>query len=64
MHNKIEYNLYKMLEEASDAVAQTLLGMMYQNGKGVPQNDAEAVQWYRKAADQDQAGAQFNLGLI
>ena len=30
--------------------------------KGVPQNYAEAVRWYRKAADQGYADAQFNLG--
>jgi TPR repeat protein len=29
----------------------------------VPQNDAEAVKWYRLAADQGDARAQFNLGF-
>ena len=28
---------------------------------GVPQDDAEAVRWYRLAADQGQALAQYNL---
>jgi hypothetical protein len=27
------------------------LGEMYANGRGVAQDDAEAVHWYRKAAD-------------
>ena len=31
---------------------------------GVPQDVAEAVRWYRLAADQGQAGAQFNLGAM
>ena len=35
---------------------------MYENGKGVPQDDAEAVKWYRMAAEQGDADAQFNLG--
>jgi TPR repeat protein len=35
---------------------------MYANGQGVPQDYAEAVRWYRKAADQGLAHAQFNLG--
>jgi len=47
-----------------DAFAQFNLGVMYENGEGVPENDAEAVKWYRKAADQGLADAQFNLGLM
>ena len=35
---------------------------MYYNGKGVLQNDAKAVVWYTKAAEQGEASAQFNLG--
>ena len=31
---------------------------------GVPQDDTEAVQWYRLAAEQGYAKAQFNLGLM
>ena len=37
---------------------------MYDNGEGVPENDAEAVKWYRKAADQGYAKAQSNLGVM
>jgi hypothetical protein len=36
--------------------------LMYNNGEGVPENDAEAVNWFRKAADQGHALAQYNLG--
>jgi TPR repeat protein len=35
---------------------------MYDNGQGVPQDYATAVRWYRKAAEQGYAKAQFNLG--
>ncbi|MEY3876557.1 MAG: hypothetical protein RLZZ191_240, partial [Pseudomonadota bacterium] len=35
---------------------------MYANGDGVPENDAKAVEWYTKAADQGHAEAQNNLG--
>ena len=31
---------------------------MFEKGRGVAQSDEEAVQWYRKAADQGHAGAQ------
>ena len=37
---------------------------MYQKGKGVPQDDAEAVKWYHKAAEQGDADAQNNLGVM
>ena len=50
--------------EQGDAEAQFNLGVMYANGRGVPQDDSEAVRWYRLAADQGHAGAQFNLGAV
>jgi TPR repeat protein len=37
---------------------------MYHNSKGVPQDYAQAVTWFRKAADQGDADAQFFLGLM
>ena len=37
---------------------------MYANGKGVPQDYAEAVKWYRRAAGQGDALAQHNLGAM
>jgi hypothetical protein len=37
---------------------------MYYEGRGVPQDDAEAARWYRKAAEQGYAEAQFNLGSM
>ena len=36
---------------------------MYANGRGVPQDGAEAVRWRRLAAEQGHADAQFNLGF-
>ena len=39
------------------------LGFMYANGQGVPQDYAEAVKWYRLAAEQGDEKAQFNLGF-
>ncbi len=37
---------------------------MYENGQGVPQDYAQAMIWFRKAADQGEADAQFNLGVM
>ena len=50
--------------ELGDAVAQFRLGWMYANGKGVPQDDKEAVKWYQKSAEQGFSKAQYNLGLM
>ena len=37
---------------------------MYGTGRGVPQDAAEAVRWYRLAAEQGIASAQNNLGVM
>jgi hypothetical protein len=37
---------------------------MYYEGKGVSQNYAEALKWYRKAAKQNDPKAQHNIGVI
>ena len=37
---------------------------MYNLGLGVPQDYTEAIQWYRQAAEQGDAGAQNNLGVM
>ena len=47
-----------------NAAAQFNLGVMYENGRGVRRDDAEAVKWYRQAAAQGLAQAQFNLGVM
>jgi uncharacterized protein len=49
--------------EQGYAVAQTGLGSRYAVGYGVPEDDAEAVRWYRLAAEQGDASAQTNLGF-
>ena len=37
---------------------------MYKAGQGVKKNDTTAVKWYIKAAEQGNAGAQYNLGVM
>jgi S1-C subfamily serine protease len=37
---------------------------MYANGQGLNKDDVEAVNWYRKAAEQGFADAQYNLGVM
>jgi TPR repeat protein len=56
--------LARPLAEQGNADAQFGVGWMYDNGQGVPQDDARAVVWSRKAADQGYARAQLNLGVM
>ena len=54
----------RRLAEQGHGDAQFCLGVMYDNGEGLPENNAEAVKWYRLAADQGDASAQFCLGVM
>ena len=58
------FNLFKPLAEQGNAKAQHNLGIMYENGYGVMEDDNEAVTWYRKSARQGIAVSQYNLGLM
>ena len=49
--------------KAGDAEAQYNLGVCYDNGIGIAQDEAEAVEWYAKAAEQGFVPAQLNLGM-
>ena len=50
--------------QAGDPNAQNELGLLYSEGRGLPQNYLEAKDWFKKAADQGHAGAQVNLGTL
>ena len=51
------------IEQQGNASGQYNLGVMYADGRGVARDDAEAVRWYRRAAEQGNASGQVNLGL-
>ncbi|MFC5457688.1 tetratricopeptide repeat protein [Prosthecobacter fluviatilis] len=53
----------RLLAEQGDAVAQYQVGECCRVGTGMTANEAEAVEWYRKAADRGYAPAQLALGL-
>ena len=58
------FKLWLPLAEQGYSSAQYNLGVMYQYGRGVKQDDFEAVKWYRKAADQGDAASQSSLGFM
>jgi TPR repeat protein len=57
-------HLWKPVAEAGHADAQNNVGLLYENGQGVPADPAEAARWYRRAAEQGHADAQLYLGAL
>jgi hypothetical protein len=55
---------WRPLAEQGYAEAQNALGVLYDNGEGVPQDHARAIAWYRKAARKGNAEAENNLGMM
>jgi TPR repeat protein len=47
----------KAKAQKGDANAQFTLGWMYLDGRGVSKDSAEALKWYRKAAEQGSGAA-------
>jgi hypothetical protein len=54
----------KTIAEAGDKFAQANLGWMYFNGLGVTKDMAESKRWYKMAAEQGYALAEFQIGYI
>jgi GAF domain/Sel1 repeat/PilZ domain len=50
------------LADHGDADAQWQMAVRYHNGEGVPQDDAQAMQWFQLAADQGNVASQAALG--
>ena len=44
--------------------AQYRLALMYRDGRECRAKPAEAIAWFRKAADQGEADAQIELGIL
>jgi TPR repeat protein len=58
------YQLMLLDAEQGNAIAQTNVGLMCNDGLGVPQDEKKAVWWYRLAADQGYPRAQYYLGTM
>ena len=55
---------WRPLAEQGDPEPQYNMGLLYLDGKGVPQNPTEAANWFRRAAEQGYEKAQHNLGAM
>jgi hypothetical protein len=47
------YRLWLPLAQQGSSLAQLNIGRMYERGEGMPQNQQAAMDWYRKAAEQN-----------
>lgn len=56
--------LWLPLAEAGDARAQEFIGILYEEGHGVPKDAVKAIEWYERAASSGDMAAQYNLGRI
>ena len=63
LHSDLRTGELRRLALKGRASAQFELGIRYEYGHGVSESDAEAVRWYRAAAEQGFAPAQYNLGV-
>lgn len=57
------YKIWLVDAENGIANAQVALGSLYAYGRGVPQSDAEAVKWFRRAADQGSPDGLYALAM-
>ncbi len=59
-----DYSRFQVLAKQGNIQAQVKLGVMYAEGKGVPQNYSKAIKWFKKAAIRGDSDAQYSLGYI
>ena len=64
IENHVEgFNWYQMAAALGEANAQCSVGAMLEIGEGVRKNPADAVAWFKEAADQGQVDAVMSLSF-
>lgn len=58
------FTLYKKAALNGNDTAQNVVGVMYENGKGVNKSYKDAFYWYFKSAKQNNAKGQMNLAYL
>ncbi len=61
-NNEKAFELYLQAAELEHSNAQNIVGTMYEDGRGVSQNQAIAVSWYQRSAENGHSSGMFNLG--
>ena len=59
-----DVNEYIEAAKQGDADAQAILGAMYYDGNGLPQDCLESRKWFEKSAEQGNAIGQWGLGFL
>ena len=62
LREKVQAHIKKA--EQGDAIAQDLLGMLYNNGYGVAKDEVKAFEWYLKAAEKGVEDAQREVARM
>lgn len=57
-------NVCENLAKKNDRNAQFALAMLYYDGKGLMEDNAQALKWFRKAAENNHSQAQYNLAIM
>jgi TPR repeat protein len=57
-------HVFRKMLELGDPAAQAYMGTLCETGEGVPQDYAQAAEWYAKAAAQGNAEAQESLDKL
>ena len=63
-YNNKTVEFYKKAAEKKNPYAQVMLGVLYEQGQGVPQNYYTAVKWFKKAAEQGNVFGQVAIGTL
>lgn len=61
---KLAMTRLKPFAEIGSAKAQSYVGSMYESGRGVERDYAEAIRWFQMAAEQGDAYSQSHLGYL
>ena len=61
---KKAYDIWITPAQQGDPEAQYNVGLLYLQGRGVEQNDREALKWFTYAGEQGLADAQYNAGVL
>lgn len=58
------YQEWQVLAEGGHGGAQLNIGVLHEQGLGVPKDAAKAMEWFRRAAENGESAAFYNIGVL
>ena len=58
------YQEWQVLAEGGHGGAQLNIGVLHEQGLGVPKSAAKAMEWFRRAAENGESAAFYNIGVL